>query len=234
MSQSYFITGTDTDVGKTYCSALFLKALHRAGLTCLPFKPIAAGCEFIDGELKNADALSLIAASQCTLPYSLVNPYAFEPPIAPHIAAQLIGTTLNLDGIQASYEHLLTQQADVLLIEGAGGWHLPISLADQEHDSVLLSEWVIKQQLPIIIVVGMKLGCLNHALLTIAAIESAGGHIAGWIANQCDLDMAYYQENLHSLKQLIKAPFLTEVTHCQDDPSIFAPTIKQHLQNKSV
>jgi len=227
MSQTYFITGTDTDVGKTYCSCLLLKALGAAGLTCLPYKPIAAGCEVHEGELKNDDALSLIAASQCSLPYSLINPYAFEPPIAPHIAAQLIGQSLELELIQHAYEQLLIQQADVLLIEGAGGWHLPLTLADNDDQGeILLSDWVIKQKLPIILVVGMKLGCLNHALLTVAAIQSAGGHIVGWIANQCDPQMAYYQENVQSLKQLLKVPFLAEVSYQQNDPSIFDSAIK--------
>lgn len=226
MTRSFFVTGTDTDVGKTYCTSLLLTALSQSGHRCIPFKPIAAGCEWQGNVLKNDDALSLIKASNCELDYSLVNPYAFEPAIAPHIAAEQVGKVIALDQIQAAYDSLLSYKADCILIEGAGGWHLPIALASKQGPEVLLSDWVIEQEFPVILVVGMKLGCLNHCLLTLKAIEAAGGKVLAWIANQCHPDMDYYQDNLASLQSLIEAPLLAEVKYAERDPKVFAQASK--------
>ena len=225
MSKPFFITGTDTDVGKTYCSCLLLQAAKKAGLRCLPYKPVAAGCEPIAGQLKNQDALDLMAASQCSLAYSAVNPYALAPAIAPHIAAQQARISLKIETIAQGFHTLKQLPCDLLLVEGAGGWRLPIDLSAPEHP-VFLSDWVLSEQLPVIIVVGLKLGCLNHTLLTLEAIKAAGLPVAGWVANQIDPTMSSYHDNLHSLKTLISAPLLAEVPYGQVDPDLFHSAIE--------
>lgn len=195
----YFVTGTDTDSGKTLISSALLSAVTGSSVG---FKPIASGCVMTNDGLRNSDALALMQASSVKLSYEQVNPIAFEPAIAPHIAAVQKGQILTLDSISASLDLNLAKQVDLGLIEGAGGWHLPLG-QDQ-----YLSQWVKQQQLPVILVVGMKLGCLNHALLTQQAIIADGLKIAGWVANQVDANMNCFNENLASLQQMMSAPYL--------------------------
>jgi len=203
----YFVTGTDTDVGKTYVSKLLLQHFNQS-TSAIGYKPIAAGANFIDDELKNEDALILQSASSEKLPYSDVNPICFKEPIAPHIAGKLAGNPIDINRLTQWWDGV-KNQCDIALIEGAGGWRLPLN--NQQY----LSDFVQKIQCEVIVVVGMKLGCLNHALLTFEAIKSDGLTIKGWIANQLgsesDSPMDFYDENLAYLKQQINAPFIGEI-----------------------
>ncbi len=209
--QKYFITGTDTDAGKTLCAQGLLLKAKSEGKTTLGLKPIAAGCEKTDKGLRNSDALALMVHSTETLPYEQVNPVALEEAIAPHIAAQRLRKPLSADRVVGFLRGvLMINRADFTLIEGAGGWRLPLNPRETLADSVK------ELQLPVIVVIGMKLGCLNHALLTIEAIQRDGLKVAGWIANQVDENMAAYEENVATLHTLIKAPFLGEVPFMQN------------------
>ena len=207
MTQAFFVTGTDTEVGKTYVSAMLLKAAVMAGKRAIGYKPVAAGCEWQNGQWQNEDALALQQASNVELTLKEVNPVALEPAIAPHIAAELAGEPISETVIQNGFEHLLSWQADVLLMEGAGGWRLPIG------NQRFLSDVVKALQLDVIIVVGMRLGCLNHALLTAEAVKADGLNIKGWVANTLTPDMPYFNENLATLEQLMPAPRLATIPY---------------------
>ena len=204
---TYFVTGTDTDCGKTLVSSALLTAV--AGET-VGFKPVASGCEQTEQGLRNSDALALMAASSIKLPYDDINPFAFAPAIAPHIAAAQCNVMLSPNRIQAQLNMAQYLGADFSLVEGAGGWRLPLG------DGHYMSEVVQAMQLPVILVVGMKLGCLNHALLTVEAIERDGLVIAGWIANQVDADMDNQAENITSLQNMISAPFLGHIPYLEN------------------
>lgn len=202
MTQAYFVTGTDTEVGKTYVSAALIRAVVSAGKTAIGYKPVAAGCDWQNGEWQNEDALALKAASNVPLTLREVNPIALEPAIAPHIAAHLADKPISEHVIVDGFHHLAGKQADVLLMEGAGGWRLPLG------NQRFLSDVVQTLALDVIVVVGMRLGCLNHALLTAEAILADGLTIKGWIANTLSPDMPCWQENLATLEQLMPAPQL--------------------------
>ncbi|MGI2095408.1 dethiobiotin synthase [Shewanella glacialipiscicola] len=217
----FFVTGTDTDSGKTLVSSALLTAVNRLGhiasadsavgilaantMLTLGIKPIASGCAQTSEGLRNADALQLMTSSTLKLAYPLVNPFSFEPAIAPHIAAAQVGMRLTPEVIIDSLDFTAFSQADFCLIEGAGGWRLPLG------EGRYLSEVVQKLELPVILVVGMKLGCLNHALLTQEAILADGLTIAGWVANRVDPEMSMFDENLVSLKGMMSAPFLGSI-----------------------
>jgi dethiobiotin synthetase len=217
MKNSVFITGTDTDAGKTYVSVLLLQLLNDTGLITVGLKPISAGCELVEvspgnEQLRNADALALQSAASLKLEYDVINPIAFAPPIAPHIAAKEADVKITTQALTAHYQSVQEgNQADFTLVEGAGGWRLPLSV--EQNEQVFLSDFVVAQQLPTILVVGMKLGCLNHALLTYEQLMRDGAKIVGWIANSIDSDMIYYQENLATLQACIDAPLLSEVAN---------------------
>ena len=202
---AYFIAGTDTDAGKTTIACALLAAARKQGLSTLACKPVASGsCPTPDG-LRNSDALSLAGQCSIQIPYVQLNPHAFAPAIAPHLAAADAGVTLQVQTLQQQVQHILDYRADLCLIEGAGGWRVPLN--DQEN----LSDLAIALQLPVILVVGMKLGCINHALLSAEAILNAGLPLAGWIANQIDPRMDRARDNLHSLQQRMPAPLLAAV-----------------------
>ncbi|WP_028865574.1 dethiobiotin synthase [Psychromonas aquimarina] len=205
--KTVFVTGTDTDVGKTICVKALLQAAGRQSLTTLAYKPIAAGCMVTSKGLRNDDALILQQSSTVTVPYQAVNPIAFKPPIAPHIAAELVNTPIEVDVITQGLKVLQDKKADLLIVEGAGGWRLPL------NNEQLLSDWVKAQKLPVILVVGMKLGCLNHALLTYETIVNDGLNVVGWIANQLQPDMPYYEQNLHLLTKKLDAPLIAEIPY---------------------
>ena len=205
MATSFFITGTDTDVGKTLVARTLLRAFAAQGIACAGYKPISAGCARTPEGLRNQDALLLQQAASLALPYERVNPFAFEPPIAPHIAAREVGETISLNGLSGGLRQIEQAGAELVIVEGAGGWYLPLD------GTQLLSDWVKREQLPVILVVGAKLGCLNHALLTCAAIRHQGLTLAGWVVNRVDPHMSHYQENLETLKGLLSAPFLGEI-----------------------
>ena len=207
MTQAYFVTGTDTDAGKTSIAAGLLCAVKQLQRSTLAMKPVASGCEMTGSGLRNSDALALIAQSTVQLPYSQVNPYAFVPAIAPHIAAEEAGVGLCVSDLYQAAQVVLQKQADFTLIEGAGGWRVPIS------NTEFLSDFAIALKLPVILVVGVKLGCINHALLTAQAIRHDGLELAGWVANVVDPNCARLSDNLATLQQLMDAPCLAEVPH---------------------
>jgi len=202
-SHRYFIAGTDTDAGKTFVATALLERANTLELTSLGLKPISAGCDEIDGELHNDDALKLMQASSVKLDYSQVNPFAFAPPIAPHIAAHEAGRRLSIAQIQGMVQGaMMSGRAELTLIEGAGGWRVPVNSRE------FLSRLPQLLDMPVILVVGMKLGCLNHARLTAEAIRADGLTIAGWVANCVQPEMPYFEENIASLRGLIPAPCL--------------------------
>ncbi|MCF2859540.1 dethiobiotin synthase [Pseudoalteromonas sp. SMS1] len=209
MSQ-FFITGTDTEVGKTYVTSLLLKYLVSKKKKALGFKPIAAGAEEAFGELVNEDALTLMEAANVHGTYEQINPFCFAPPIAPHIAAQRVNVHIAKQDLTNKLAEVSTLGAEFTLVEGAGGWALPI------NDTEFLSSWVAEQNLPVILVVGMKLGCLNHAFLTLQAIEATGAKCVGWIANQIDPNMAEFDANLDTLKQRLNSPLLAVTPYSED------------------
>lgn len=205
MNAAYFIAGTDTDVGKTTIAAGLLQAAQQNGLSTLGAKPVASGCEMTAKGLRNADALALIAQSSIKLPYEQINPFAFEPAIAPHLAARELGVELSVQGLLAPMREILAQGADFTLIEGAGGWRVPLS----HHAN--LSDLAVALKLPVILVVGVRLGCINHALLSAEAIARDGLQLAGWVANIIDSRTSRLEENLASLAERLPAPCLGRV-----------------------
>ncbi|PKO47657.1 MAG: dethiobiotin synthase [Betaproteobacteria bacterium HGW-Betaproteobacteria-22] len=210
MTQSYFIVGTDTNVGKTYVASALIRHFVNAGFNTVGMKPIASGCEMTaQGEWMNEDVQVLSSASNVTAPLNLINPYRFTPAIAPHIAAAQAGVDIDARVITNAYDDL-SKLADVVIIEGAGGFFVPINATET------LADLAVMLNLQIILVVGMRLGCINHALLTVAAIQARGLTLAGWVANQLEPDMPMFAENLDSLQQRIAAPYLSVVRWQED------------------
>lgn len=203
-TKNYFITGTDTDCGKTICTKALLETASALGYSTVAYKPISAGCENIGKQLVNDDALILQTYSSVELHYNEVNPIAFKSAIAPHIAAAVENRFIDFNLLTQGLNNLKNKKADLCFIEGAGGWRLPID------NTRYLSDWVIDQKLDVILVVGMKLGCLNHAILTYQSIIQDGLNVIGWIANSSTEKMPHYQENLDTLKQQIKSPLIAE------------------------
>ena len=202
----FFITGTDTDVGKTVVTGLLLRSLVASGVRAVGMKPVASGCEPCYGELCSADVAVHQGAGNVLAPLAWVSPYRFEPAISPHLAARQAGVDVNLDHL-ADCANQLDTLADVVLIEGAGGWLSPLS------DQSSMEDLARHLQAPVILVVGMRLGCLNHALLSARAIAQSGIAFAGWIANGIDPDMACFAENLAFLRKNIPAPCLAEIAY---------------------
>jgi dethiobiotin synthetase len=205
MTAAFFVTGTDTEVGKTTIAAGLLYAARQAGLSTAAAKPVASGCERTVDGLRNSDALALLG--ECTLPlrYDEVNPLAFEPAIAPHLAAREAGVALTVAALAAPVRQVLALQAQFSLVEGAGGWRVP--LAGDET----LSDLAIELGLPVILVVGVRLGCINHALLSAEAIERDGLRLAGWVANVVDPGTSRLEENLATLTERLASPCLGQV-----------------------
>ena len=202
---SYFIIGTDTNVGKTYVASALVRHFVNAGLKTIGMKPIASGCEKNQqGELLNEDVVALTAASNVHASLDMINPYRFVPAIAPHIAAEQADVDMRLEVISSAYQQLKSL-AEVVIVEGAGGFLVPI------NQQQTLADLAVKLQLPIILVVGMKLGCINHALLTVEAVQARGLKLAGWVANEIEPNMPMFEENLTSLQQRISAPCLSVV-----------------------
>jgi dethiobiotin synthetase len=210
MSKLYFVTGTDTDAGKTLVAAGILEKAKSLGFSTLGLKPVASGCDVTPQGLRNSDALLLQQASSIKLDYEQVNPVAFEPAIAPHIAAKQINKTIQAERLVGYCRGALFEKPELCLIEGAGGWRVPLN--DREYFSALPKSLSI----PVILVVGMKLGCINHALLTAETIRRDGLVIAGWVANQTSA-MNHYAENLSTLCAHMPAPLLAEIP-CLADP----------------
>ena len=202
-ARGWFITGTDTEIGKTFVACALLHAFRRTGVTALAMKPIAAG---FDEQGVNEDVERLLAASSFAAPRALVNPYGFRAAIAPHIAAEEEGRCIELPHIAASLTKLQTM-ADVVLVEGVGGFCVPLGAGGDTADLASLLG------LPLILVVGMRLGCINHALLTQQAIAARGLPLAGWVANRIDPAMSRFSENLAALQARLPAPLLGVVDH---------------------
>ena len=200
-SHGLFITGTDTGVGKTRVATALLRAFARRGLRAVGMKPVAAGCERIDGALVSEDVTALVAASNVNLPVDLINPYRFQAAIAPHLAAELAGETISLQKIRDAYV-VLAARADRVVVEAAGGFLVPLNEHEDFGDLARLLE------LPVLLVVGMRLGCLNHALLTAEAVQRRGLQFAGWVANRLDAQMPAFEQNVHALRERLGVPLL--------------------------
>jgi len=198
MPRAWFVTGTDTEVGKTHACCALLHALRRKGFSAIGMKPVAAG---IDANGRNEDVDRLLAASSALAPQGLVNSYLFAPAIAPHIAAREAGVRIDLDTIQAAYRQL-APLADAVVVEGVGGFCVPL---DERTDTADLA---VVLGLPVILVVGIRLGCLNHALLTAEAIAARGLPLAGWIANLIDPAMSRPEASIEALQRRLAAPLL--------------------------
>lgn len=207
----FFVTGSDTAVGKTRVATAILLAARQKGLRTLGVKPVSAGCEMQGGRLVNQDALDLQAAATIALDYETVNPVALEPFLAPHIAAAAIGMELSAGELIEHIEQLRGLGADLMIVEGAGGWLVPLNAEETMADICR------GLGMPVIMVVSMRLGCLNHALLTAAAIRASGLPLAGWVANSVEPDMVVLEENRQTLKARLDAPLVARIPHMGAD-----------------
>lgn len=202
MAKAFFVTGTDTGVGKTTVSCALLAAAKANGLSTLAVKPVAAGCEQTPEGLRNEDALALMAVMTESLCYDEVNPVALSAALSPHLAAQLAGRKLSIQQLAGFCRGTLSRRAGLALVEGAGGWRVPVSEREQ------LSALPRELRLPVVLVVGLRLGCLNHTILTVEAILRDGLRLAGWVGNIVDPGMEAVDENVATLKSMIAAPCL--------------------------
>lgn len=206
MNPGVFITGTDTDCGKTFVAVRLIRELRAQGVRAVGFKPVAAGARWCDGYLRNDDTLALMAASDLDLPYREVNPYCLEPAIAPHLAAAEAGVSIDPAVILAARARLAAR-CDFLVVEGAGGWRVPLGPGlDMQALALALG-------LPVLLVVGLRLGCLNHALLSEQAIEASGARLLGWIGSQVDPQMRRLDANIATLCERLSAPCLGIMLH---------------------
>jgi dethiobiotin synthetase len=205
MRAQFFVTGTDTDVGKTLISEGLIRAANQQGLTTAALKPIAAGCEQTPEGLRNSDALILQQAITTPLSYEQINPVALEAAIAPHVAAEQEGRRLSADRLAGFCRGVLMQRTEFVIVEGAGGWRVPLNHRETLADVAKLLS------LPVIMVVGMRLGCLNHAYLTAEAIRRDGLSLAGWVSNHIDPHMLAYEASLADLEQGLGAPCLGHI-----------------------
>jgi len=200
----FFVTGTDTGVGKTFVACCLLRAFAARGLRVVGMKPVASGAARRGNDLVHDDVERLIAAGNVAAPREHVNPYGFAPAIAPHVAAAEAGMRIDLEHIGRCFD-ALAGRADLVIVEGVGGFRVPLGAgADTAHLAARLA-------LPLVLVVGVRLGCLNHALLTAEAIASRGLALAGWVANHVDPQMAAAEQNVRALETLIAAPLLARV-----------------------
>lgn len=204
----YFITGTDTGVGKTLIACALIRAFVQQGRRVAGMKPVAAGAELGADGLANDDVDQLLAAGNVAVPRSLANPYCFAPPIAPHLAAREAGCEIALEQVLSAYR-ALARLADIVVVEGAGGLLVPLNASEDT------AELARRLSLPLILVVGMRLGCLNHALLTVEAAHARGLRVAGWVANHVDRAMNRADENVKALAERIGAPCLGRIAFTQ-------------------
>ncbi len=210
--RSFFITGTDTEIGKTFVACAMMHAFHQRGVSVAPMKPIAAGTVVLDGVTANEDVHQLMAAYGSPIDPMLVNPYCFAEPIAPHIAARHESRTIDLTVTRDAFKQLRVLH-DSVLVEGAGGFLVPMS------STASMAELPAQLDLDVVLVVGMRLGCLNHALLTAEAIRARGLRLAAWVANTVDPKMASFDENIETLKQQLNAPCLGVLPRMQGETS---------------
>lgn len=200
MKQGFFVTGTDTEVGKTIISVGLIKVLQGRGYRVAAMKPVASGCQQTQQGLRNKDALALQAAADIKPAYEIVNPYAFAPAIAPHIAARQVDVSIDLERLLRFFQQIQTA-ADAVVVEGAGGWQVPL------NDHQTIADLALKINLPVVLVVAIKLGCINHALLSADSIRATGLPLAGWVANDF-LDDVEHTTIIESIAGRIGAPCL--------------------------
>jgi dethiobiotin synthetase len=228
-SRGVFITGTDTGVGKTVVATAIVRALVASGLRVAGMKPVASGAERGPDGLRNADALALASAANVPAPYETLNPYCFEPAIAPHIAAREAGVAIDIHRVRSLYQEL-AHEADFVVVEGAGGWLAPISATQT------LADLALALGIPVILVVGLRLGALNHAMLSAESIASRGARLAGWVASHIDPDFERSAENLATLEArlhgapLAAVPFLTHPGRGCSFPDADVARLRQALQ----
>lgn len=215
-----FVTGTDTGVGKTRISCGLLRQLRAEGLSACGYKPVASGCEKTPQGLRNEDALALQEAAQTNEDYGCINPYAFEPAIAPHLAAKAVGVNLNVTLLNQAHDELALSY-NWVVTEGAGGFLVPL------NDDITFGEWAAQRRWPVLLVVGMRLGCINHALLSAEAIARRG-LLAGWVANILSPDMPQLQENIDALIARMPAPLLGVVSY-GGEVKLDLDTLKQRI-----
>lgn len=219
MIDAFFVAGTDTDVGKTVSSKAILDALNMKGLNTSAYKPVAAGSEDKGEGVQNSDAIHLRSVANVELSYEEVNPYALLLPSSPHIAAEAEGVVIDYSVLSQGLA-ALKAKSDVVLVEGAGGWRVPVSKDD------CLSTWVKQEKLPVVLVVGIKLGCLSHAMLTAEAIQHDGLEIIGWVANRSNPGTENYAEIIAMLEDKMPAPKLGEIP--------YMPSVKRKNMGKYI
>lgn len=224
-SITLFVTGTDTEVGKTAISAALLHTATQRGLRTIGIKPVAAGCDLTDQGLRNEDALALQSVAATDLPYDSVNPIALREPIAPHIAAIHDGVHISVDQLESHCRSVLSEPYDMAIIEGAGGWKVPL------NETETFDDFVKAMASDVILVVAMRLGCINHALLTVESIQRKGLALRGWVGNCVSEPMAELKANVGTLRDRIPAPMLGLVPHL-NDPS--PANISPHLNLDSI
>lgn len=209
--KGWFITGTDTGVGKTFVTVGLLRYLNTHGVMAAGMKPLASGCERTpDGCLRNEDALLIRDASALELPYELVNPFPFEPPVAPHIAAARAGVVIDMETILERF-NMIADQADCVIVEGVGGWEVPVG------EDAGMPDLAAALGLPVILVVGLRLGCINHAMLTAHAARARGLELAGWVANRVETFVDEEEAVIEAIANRIGAPMLGNIHHNQQE-----------------
>jgi dethiobiotin synthetase len=217
MKHAWFVTGTDTNVGKTLVSCALLHALRARGLSAVGMKPVASGCHTTATGARHADVEALMAASSVPLEYAAVNIYALPAATAPHLAAQAIGITISPETITQAFAQIQAR-VEAVVVEGVGGWLVPIDATRT------MADVAARLRLPVVLVVGIRLGCLNHALLTAAAIERAGCRLAGWVANRLGADLDGVLEGyVAALRERLPAPLLGEIPYIEGaraDPAV--------------
>lgn len=201
VGQGFFVTGTGTGIGKTISTVVLMHYFQNQGKIVSGYKPVASGCARYSGQLRNQDALLLQSNSSRLHPYELVNPYAFEPAVSPHVAAKAVDQDIDISVITANYARLASQ-SDIVFVEGVGGWHAPLS------DSADVAELAKVLALPVVLVVGIQLGGINYARLTFDAICASGLSCVGWVANCVEPEMLALKENIATVKDLISVPLL--------------------------
>lgn len=224
LGEAWFVTGTDTEVGKTVVSAALLEAAANIGKVTAGYKPVASGSEWRNGELRNTDALALQSASSISLSYVEVNPYTFEEPTSPHIISADEGKPIAFS-VMSTGLRALRKKANWVLVEGAGGWYTPLS------ESTSFAQWAQQEQLPVILVVGVKLGCINHALLTAQAVQQSGLRLGGWVANCVIEPGPRHAEYMATLRRLLPVACLGEIPHL---PQANAKTLARYLDLSSL
>lgn len=208
----YFVTGTDTEIGKTFVTCHLLDTFAQQGHTTVGLKPVSAGCRKTEQGLRNEDAELLMQHMTEELPYVVVNPYAYDPPISPHLCAEQADQVLTPKELVTACQPGLNHAADYHLVEGAGGWMCPIS------DTDAICTFAYELGLPVIIVIGLKLGCLNHGIMTSMAVNQSGLKCAGWIANEIDPNMLCRDENIQFLEKFLPMPYLGMIPYQETTP----------------